>query len=670
MRRLACAFAVCSPLLLAGALRAQELDYGNYESLFGEPVTVSATGKPERVSDTAVSMDLITAQDIARSGARDIPTLLRRLAGVDVVRESAGSADVGIGGYIQPLVSRVMVLVNGRQVYFDGFGEVFWSALPVELEEIRQIEVIHGAQSALYGFNAVDGVINIVTFDPVDDKIDMARARVGNHALRDLAASATVPLADQAGVRLTVADNHVDDSGMAFKTPSNMAYAKDPGRRSLSVNGGVTLPDDSRFNFEASHTDVSERMISTSLFFDARIKSDVVKGSYTAETSIGRMSVNASYSDVNLPWVASQAIANVFRMDDQTGTAQMADLFKIGADDSFRIAAEARRDRVDAPMVTGGVLDGDLWATSAMWEHQFSPTLTAVNAIRYDYFKLSRVGTGTYHDYLYSNTDFDRADMGTSVSSALVKDVTDEDKLRLSFSRGLKLPSLMNLGQLGLYQRQYVNGQTVLFEGDPNLAASAVYDYRAGWDHQFREWGTTAKIDVFHDVTTHYVGTRTILLTYLPTRYAQVNTYTAGSVTNGLELTLEHKAREGWNWGGNYTYQRLHEHSEASFSEASLRDATPVNKVNVNVGYGWGEWEADLYATYTSATKGVLLTAGVPTVSRIVDVKGHIDLSPRVAWRPTDYAMVELSAENLWPYKDVVSQRMETSYFLTLKLSY
>ncbi|PKU24173.1 TonB-dependent receptor plug domain-containing protein [Telmatospirillum siberiense] len=655
----------CLSLLLAGTGHAQEFDYGNYEALFGEPVTMSATGKPERVSDSAVSMDLISAQDIARSGARDIPTLLRRLAGVDVVRESAGSSDVGIGGYIQPLVSRVMVMVNGRQVYFDGFGEVFWAALPVELEEIRQIEVIHGAQSALYGFNAVDGVINIVTFDPVDDKINMARARVGNHALRNLAATTTWPLADQAGVRVTVANDHIDDSGISSKTPANLAYSKDPARRALSVSAGARLPDDSRLNLEASHTDVSQRMISSSVFFDARIKSDAVKASYTTETAIGRVNANASYSDVNLPWVASQAIANVFRMDDQTGAAQISDLFKIGADDSFRLAADARRDRVDAPLVTGGVLTGDLWAASAMWEHQFSPTLTTVNAVRYDYFKLGRSGSGTVHDYLYSNADFDRADMGTSVSSALVKTVTDEDKLRLSFSRGLKLPSLMNFGQLGQYQRQYVNGQTVYFEGNPNLAASAVYDYRAGWDHQFRDLGATARVNVFHDMTMRYIGSRNALLTYVPARFAQVTTYTTGSVTNGLELTLDHKAREGWNWGGTYTYQRLHEHSDGG-----LRNAAPVNKVNANIGYGWGEWETDLYASYVSATKGVLITAGVPTVTRTVGVKGHVDLAPRIAWRPTDNLMVELSAENLWPYKDVVTQRMETSYFLTLKVSY
>ena len=155
----ALAFSGC--LAGGGALAQQTLDYGRFEGLFDEPVTMSATGKPERLSDTPVTMDVITQDDIKRSGARDIPTLLRRLPGIDVYQGSPGTSEVSMGGFIQVFGARVMVLLNGRQIYLGSFGAVFWSSLPVELHEIRQIEVIRGPQSALYGFNAVDGVIKI-----------------------------------------------------------------------------------------------------------------------------------------------------------------------------------------------------------------------------------------------------------------------------------------------------------------------------------------------------------------------------------------------------------------------------------------------------------------------------------------------------------------------------
>src|ERR1700743_1992837 len=164
----------------------QTLNYGQFEGLFDEPVTMSATGKPQRVSDAPVTMDVITQEDIQRSGARDIPTLLKRLPGIDVYPGQPGTSEVSMGGYIQVFGSRVMVLLNGRQIYLGSFGAVFWSSLPVELHEIRQIEVIRGPQSALYGFNAVDGVINIITFDPATDPVDQVVGRVGNDARRDL----------------------------------------------------------------------------------------------------------------------------------------------------------------------------------------------------------------------------------------------------------------------------------------------------------------------------------------------------------------------------------------------------------------------------------------------------------------------------------------------------
>ena len=82
-------------VLSIGTAAAQGLDYGKYETLFGEPVTESATGKPERVTNSPVIMDVITAADIQRSGAQDIPTLLSRLAGIDVVHSSPGQMDLG-----------------------------------------------------------------------------------------------------------------------------------------------------------------------------------------------------------------------------------------------------------------------------------------------------------------------------------------------------------------------------------------------------------------------------------------------------------------------------------------------------------------------------------------------------------------------------------------------
>jgi hypothetical protein len=109
----------------------------------------------------------------------------------------------------------------------------------------------------------------------------------------------------------------------------------------------------------------------------------------------------------------------------------------------------------------------------------------------------------------------------------------------------------------------------------------------------------------------------------------------------------------------------VHEHFDWG-----LRNAAPVNKLNGTIGYGWGDWETDLHATYISATKGILVQPSPVPQTSVVGLKGYTILSPRIAWRPIEALSVELSAENLWSYEAVPSQRMDPSYFLTLRVSY
>src|SRR5204863_125155 len=116
MRKSLIAAVAALPLIVAAAAHAQSVDYGSMEQLFGEPITLSATGSPQRSTEVPVDMTIISADDIKRSGAHDLPTLLSRVPGIDVLNWSSMSSDVGVRGYDQPMSPRLLVLVNGRQV--------------------------------------------------------------------------------------------------------------------------------------------------------------------------------------------------------------------------------------------------------------------------------------------------------------------------------------------------------------------------------------------------------------------------------------------------------------------------------------------------------------------------------------------------------------------------
>ena len=139
------------------------------EALYLKEETVSVASRYEQpISRAPSDVYVITDEDIRHSGATDIPTLLRRVPGMEVMQTNAVDFNVSVRGNNQSLANKLLVLVDGRSIYIDQSGQVLWKFLPVTLTEIKRIEVLKGPASAVYGFNAFDGVVNIITKSPED----------------------------------------------------------------------------------------------------------------------------------------------------------------------------------------------------------------------------------------------------------------------------------------------------------------------------------------------------------------------------------------------------------------------------------------------------------------------------------------------------------------------
>ena len=277
--------------LFAGSGHAQTIDYGSLEQLFNEPVTTSATGSPQRSTEAPVAMEIISAEDIKRSGATDIPTILSRVAGVDVLTWGAGgAADVSIRGYDQGYSPRLLVLINGRQVYLDHYGYTAWASLPVELSEIRQIEVVKGPNSALFGFNAVGGVVNIITYNPKYDQKSSATLSAGQwqyaqrQRRRELQARRPFAARVSAGVSRTDQWQQPD-----LDDPDRPDRLVNPRRRAVNVDTLSQLADAapscaSRRRTRASAERTWSRSTSTS---PPQYTTKSIKASLSSETGFG-----------------------------------------------------------------------------------------------------------------------------------------------------------------------------------------------------------------------------------------------------------------------------------------------------------------------------------------------------------------------------------------------
>jgi len=131
------------------------------EELMNVQVTsVSKTG--QRLGKTAASVYVITAEDIRRSGL-SFPEMLRLAPGVQVARSSSGTWAISIRGFNDDSANKLLVLVDGRSVYNELASGVYWDTLAIPPNDIERIEVIRGPGAAIWGTNAVNGVINIIT---------------------------------------------------------------------------------------------------------------------------------------------------------------------------------------------------------------------------------------------------------------------------------------------------------------------------------------------------------------------------------------------------------------------------------------------------------------------------------------------------------------------------
>lgn len=117
----------------------------------------------EKLADAAASVYVITADDIRRSGVTSIAEALRLAPGVEVSRVGAHSWSISIRGFNSNLSNKLLVLIDGRSVYSPLYAGVFWDVQDTLLNDIERIEVISGPGGTLWGTNAVNGVINIIT---------------------------------------------------------------------------------------------------------------------------------------------------------------------------------------------------------------------------------------------------------------------------------------------------------------------------------------------------------------------------------------------------------------------------------------------------------------------------------------------------------------------------
>ena len=157
---------IAAAMLSGLAAQAQERHLAELDlaTLMSMDVTITSAAKHAQASaDAAAAVYVITRDDIRRSGATSIPQLLRLAPGLQVARITTRSWSVTARGFGTRFANKLLVMVDGRSIYNALFSGVTWEEQPIVLDNIERIEVVRGPGGALWGINAVNGVINIIT---------------------------------------------------------------------------------------------------------------------------------------------------------------------------------------------------------------------------------------------------------------------------------------------------------------------------------------------------------------------------------------------------------------------------------------------------------------------------------------------------------------------------
>jgi iron complex outermembrane receptor protein len=624
----------------------QSVDYGTLEQMYGEPVTTSATGKPQLASTVPADMVIISQDDIRRSGADTIPDILQFVTGIDVRHYSFGDSQVGIRGYDTPFNPRLLVLVDGRQVYLDYFGYVSWNAIPVQLDEIRQIEIVKGPASALFGFNAASGVINIITFNPLLDKVNTATVRGGTQGYGAGDAVATIPIGSTAGVRVSVGGW----TATGFQTQTGGLDAVPPRAGSVNISARWQVTPTIQLRAEGGALDGHALTFTPNDYaLNVQDQMNFWRLGAAAETHAGAFDFDI-YRNQSLN---NLGLGGPLNNTNDTLVAKLTDLLKLDANNTIRLGVEYRHQGIQYSSANGGTDSYDNVAVNGMWDWQISPTFDLTNAVRVDHLSLQDTGI------FVPSPDRTRAifDSTTltelSFNSGLVINVSDQDTIRISAARGLQLPSLIDLtAQLSL-------GSTSIL-GSPQLQPTAIWNAELAYDRKLVPLGATLTASVFFQRNTNLIGPPGYgVLSYFPNGAPYSTGANIGSSNEiGFEADLRGKTVGGLRWNASYRYASITDDITADAAAIPKADTnyaggTPTHTVILGLGYTLQRWEFDAQgrwqSAYTDYTTGAL---GLEPVL----VGNYVTLNARIGYRVTDYLTISGTAQQF-----NVSRLLETA---------
>lgn len=572
-------------------------------------IVITASGAEQRLQDAPATMTVISAKELEMLPADDYGDVFRNVPGLNVSQMSARDIQITGRSSTNSLAASELVLLDGRSVYLDFFGFVMWDLLPTNPRDIKQIEVVRGPGSAIWGANALSGVINLITKTPRESQ--GGSVLLGGGELSTLFASASYA--------------HAGDRA-AFKASAGY-YEQDPFDRPTGNIPGKTTPYPTFKNQGTKQPKVDLR-----LDLDQNASSVWTFSAGTAGTDgiihsgIGPFDINSGtrMSYFKTGWSKNSMRASFFT-NILDGDAD--NLLTLGADGRpLNLTFDSKTYNLDFSNVTlaGSSHIFTYGANARKNEFDLSIAPQGDNRDEYGAYVQDEILFGNSARWLIGGR-WDNIDPIGDVFSprtSLAITPSPDHTFRLSYNRAFKAPSLIQ-NYLDIVIINAVRLPTGLYvfpslaRGNVDLQEERLDAYELGWVGTFGS--TTVSLSVYRNKTKDSqdfftAGTYTAanpppnfplprfvlavpppqgLAGVLPSLFSYRNI--GETIDEGAELAVQWRAASPWSWSFNYSYQKDPEVKGIPKDQVNI---PPESRANLTLGYDGGHYFGNANVNY------------------------------------------------------------------------
>lgn len=542
--------------------------------LLEEEVVSIAVRHEQPISEAPSNVYVITAEEIQQSGATDIPAVLRRIPGMEIIRMSGAQIDVSMRGNNQPNANRLLILVDGRSVYHDinGTNTILWKSLPITLPEIQRVEVLKGPASAVYGFNAFDGVINIITKSPRE--MDGLTAQFGAGEFGTITSSGVYAgQRGDLGYRFSIGR----DQNQQWRNRDALAFRA----HKFNAQMEYELKDDSKVIASGGLVNVNrfDGTIEESSANSLTVNDGYARLAYEHKDFFLRTFWRRAEFDVNL--MPNPILSGLLTVTDPTGTTTLQSIktntYDVEGQHSLHFTENHqltyginfRHNTVESNVITTFSTEDRL---GMYFQHEWKllEQITTVAGVRLD---LHSEINPTYSPRL-----------------ALIFKPAKDHTFRVAGSLAYRPPTLFETNFSAISTTPFtagLGGTSVI--GNPNLDPERIISYELGYQGWFFKHRVRARGDLFFNHISDLINNRAISSTP-PLVASFVNDQGEADIYGG-EVGIEFLAASWLTVFVNYAYQDFHQ----EFTDTAERGG-PQHKVNVGV---MGEWDNGLRGEVT-----------------------------------------------------------------------